>query len=91
MTELDQKTAMYRNGIWKGRDVPFPTALVSGRTRETGHCMAAADYGVMFYPTTVAIDRQGKVLGQLAGQISCDLNADDKTIDADIERLLAQK
>jgi uncharacterized protein (TIGR03067 family) len=88
VAKLDEKTAGFRNGIWKGRDVPFPTALVSGRRREQGQCLAAADYGVMSYPTTIVIDRHGRIVRELHIPTS---PADDAHADTWIEELLAAK
>jgi thiol-disulfide isomerase/thioredoxin len=89
--KLDEKTAMYRTGIWKGRDLPFPTALASGRSRETGQCLPAADYGVLGYPTTIVIDRNGKVLGEVGDEQVPFLMQDEKDAEAGIAKLLDGK
>ncbi|HEY8751255.1 MAG TPA: TlpA disulfide reductase family protein [Tepidisphaeraceae bacterium] len=67
--KLDERTARYRNGIWRGRDVPFPTALTSGRSFGKGRSRAGAGYGITGYPTTVIIGRDGRVMGELVGSV----------------------
>ncbi len=67
--KLDEKLAPHRKNIWKGKDIPFPVALVSGKEVADGEQrsrgLAAQQYGVTGYPTTVLIDREGKVVGPL--------------------------
>jgi hypothetical protein len=76
---LDAAIADSRKTLWHGRDLPFPVALVKAETTpyaeadvdarvegvEIGRArsQAAADYGIMGYPTTVLIDRVGNVVG----------------------------
>jgi hypothetical protein len=43
------------------------------------------------YPTTVVISRDGKVLGETGKQVSLNLTADEKIVDAAVEKLLAAK
>jgi thiol-disulfide isomerase/thioredoxin len=62
---LDAKTAMFKQSLWGGRDVPFPTALSVGKRTPDGYLgKTAAQYGILGYPTTILIDRQGKVVGE---------------------------
>lgn len=63
--ELDEKIARYKKDVWKDRDLPFPSALVSGKATESGARGKLADaYGIRSYPSTVLIDRDGKVVGR---------------------------
>ncbi len=82
--KLDNKLAAIRKNVWKGRDVPYPVALITakpvpfgpvGVTREA-RCQIAADYGVTSYPTLVLIDPAGKVVDHF-----------EPTLAAEIERL----
>lgn len=62
---LDEKTAEYRQKLWNGRDLPFPTALSSGkRTPHGSNGLTAEQYGIYSYPTTVLIDREGNVVDE---------------------------
>jgi thiol-disulfide isomerase/thioredoxin len=65
---LDEKLAMYKKDIWKGRDIPFPIALTVGKLRgdEENYSRGslAAKYGIRGYPSTILIDREGKVVGK---------------------------
>jgi thiol-disulfide isomerase/thioredoxin len=66
--KLDDRLAAAR----KGKDVPFPVALLKGGAGESfgpgvdrgARSLAAADYGVDGYPTTIRIDRRGRVAGR---------------------------
>ncbi|HUO07527.1 MAG TPA: thioredoxin-like domain-containing protein [Phycisphaerae bacterium] len=87
--KLDARTAYLRNGFWQGRDVPFPTALVSGRPSGHGRSLASRAYGVLGYPTTIVIGRDGKVVGALGHQLHWELTDDANSLDANIEKLLA--
>lgn len=67
--KLDEKLADIRKALWKGRDLPFPVALCSGKPvdvggGETRRRGPAVQYGVVTYPTTILIDRDGKVVGR---------------------------
>jgi hypothetical protein len=84
--KLDARTKMYRDGIWKGRDLPFAVALCSGLDNHTDG--NPVHYGVPYYPTTIFIDRSGKVLGVPGQQLSFDLR-DPKEADPAIEKLLS--
>lgn len=62
---FDEKLALYKKDVWKGEEIPFPVALVSGRATETkfiGRWNSADKYGIEAYPTTILIDREGKVV-----------------------------
>ncbi len=68
--KLDARLVKTRKNIWNGRDVPYPVALVRGKSVPFGpaglahkaDCQASADYGVTGYPTLVLIDREGNVV-----------------------------
>ena len=64
--KLDEKIAGYKKDVWKGKDLPFPVALTSGkRDGESGERGGlAAKYGICGYPSTILIDREGKVVGK---------------------------
>lgn len=69
---LDAKLADARKGLWQGRDVPYPVAIVTGNripfdpsiTEGQATCRLAVEYGVVEYPTLVLIDKQGNVVGK---------------------------
>ncbi|QJX00312.1 sigma-70 family RNA polymerase sigma factor [Frigoriglobus tundricola] len=65
---LDDKLALYKKDLWKGRDIPFPVALTSGKRAQddenAGRGVLATRYGVRGYPSTVLIDAAGKVVGK---------------------------
>lgn len=67
--KLDERLSEIRTTLWKGRDLPFPVALVSGEPtpyREgievKARSAAAAVFGIRSYPTQVLIDRHGNVV-----------------------------
>jgi len=68
--KLDERLTGIRRDLWKGKDLPFPVALVRGKdvTSPSGdiyRARAAELYGVLGYPTTIVIDREGRVVGAL--------------------------
>jgi hypothetical protein len=79
---LDEKVKGYKKEVWKDRDLPFPVALVSGQGTESGARGKLADlYGIRGYPSTVLIDRDGKVVGKFHAR-------DVKSAAAEMERIL---
>jgi uncharacterized protein (TIGR03067 family) len=86
--KLDAKLASAKKDLWKGKDMPFPNALVPGTRVGTGDEKrpggAVAQYGIQGYPTTLLIDREGKVVGQFHPR-------DIKQASEEIEKLLAEK
>jgi uncharacterized protein (TIGR03067 family) len=66
--KLDEKLVDIRKKLWKDRDLPFPSLLSSGKRVADGDEMRRGGlpltYGIMGYPTTVLIDREGKVVGK---------------------------
>jgi thiol-disulfide isomerase/thioredoxin len=82
--KLDEKIAPLKKKIWGGKDLPFPVALTTMDyidSPKPTRASAAAQYGILGYPTTVLIDREGKVLGKF-------LARDEKDAVAEIEKLL---
>jgi len=80
--KLDAKTAAVRSSLWGGRDLPFPTALSLGKATPDGYeGLTAEQYGVFGYPTTILINREGKVVRLFDA-------FDFKAADAQIEQLL---
>ena len=86
--KLDAKLVATKKDLWKGKDMPFSSALVSGTRVGTGDERrpggSVALYGVRGFPTTILIDREGKVVGQFHAR-------DIKSASAEIEKLLADK
>ena len=67
-----------RNAL-KGKSLPFPNALVAGKDDRISKL-----YGVDLYPTTILIDRDGKVVRKFKAN-------DLKAATEEIERLLGTK
>jgi uncharacterized protein (TIGR03067 family) len=86
--KLEEKIAAFKKKLWKGKDVPFPVALMSGQKAGEGEARArigpASQYGIFSWPTTVLIDREGKVVGKFHAR-------DIKKATAEIEKLLQEK
>jgi glutathione peroxidase-family protein len=81
--KLDEKTAGVKASLWNGRELPFPTALSAGKNTPDGYDgLTAAQYGVLDFPTTILIDREGKVVGEF------DAAGDFKSAAAEIDKLL---
>jgi thiol-disulfide isomerase/thioredoxin len=70
--KLDLRLSKIRKDVWKGEDVPYPVAIVTGKETSYGTAIDAGNarspiaalYGVQRYPTLILIDRQGKVVGR---------------------------
>src|SRR5690606_38929166 len=70
MTELNTTIGRLSEQHWKGRELPFPVLLDGGGetlipgtdTKARGATTAA--YGITAFPTTLVIDRQGRIDGQ---------------------------
>jgi thiol-disulfide isomerase/thioredoxin len=68
--KLDRKLVGIRKDVWKGKDVPYPVAIVTGKETSYGTAIDAGNarspiaalYGVLRYPTLILIDRQGNVV-----------------------------
>ena len=86
---LDGLLAGSRKDLWKGRDIPFPVALVSKRhvqlgeeIQETSPDTPTTKYGITHYPTQVLIDREGRVV--------CEFHLNDENILL-LEKLLSKR
>jgi uncharacterized protein (TIGR03067 family) len=86
--KLDAKLVSAKKEYWKGKDMPFPSALVSGTRVGTGDDRGPGGsvklYGIKGFPTCILIDREGKVVGQFHAR-------DIKKASEEIEKLLADK
>lgn len=87
--KYDEKIAAIQKKLWRGKSLPFPVVLTSGKRTETSdHDLirggAAAQYGILGYPTTILIDREGKVVGKFHAR-------DAKKAIAEVEKLLSEK
>jgi uncharacterized protein (TIGR03067 family) len=84
--KLDAKIAHPKKELWKGKDLPFPSALASGERSgpEGKRGGPVAQYGIQHYPTTLLIDREGKLVGEFGAR-------DIKKASEEIEKLLAKK
>jgi thiol-disulfide isomerase/thioredoxin len=71
IAEMDQKLESIRKEVWGGRDLPFLVALDGGGptrikyTDITARGATTAEYGIISFPTTLAIDRNGKLVGNV--------------------------
>lgn len=86
-TELEKRIARVKKGLWKGRDLPFPVALTKVHKVPYGPGVdgeainqVTADYGVMFFPTGVIINRQGQVVKNFSHHDPADLKLLDQLI-----------
>jgi hypothetical protein len=82
--KLNEKIVPLKKKVWEGNDLPFPVALTTkddiDNPRPTSRS-AAAQYGILAYPTTVLIDKEGKVVGKFQAR-------DKEKAAAEIEKLL---
>ena len=66
--QFDEKLAGFKADAWAGKDLPFPVILASGKRLGSGENAPRGElamrYGVQGYPTTILIDREGKVAGR---------------------------
>ena len=60
--EMDRKLEGIRKQDWNGRDLPFPVAI-DGAGDGGGPTTAA--YGITSFPTTLIIDRDGKLIEEV--------------------------
>ena len=85
--EFDEKIAPHKKELWHGKDLPFSVALTYKNDSDDALSTdptPAVQYGIRSYPTTVLIDRQGKVVREFAIYESSDVTAQ-------IEELLQSK
>ena len=71
--KLDEKLKGFKANLWKGRDIPFPVAMIPEQRTDYGpgielkaRSSLAAEYGITGYPTQVVIGRDGRVVGLFA-------------------------
>jgi thiol-disulfide isomerase/thioredoxin len=90
VAKLDAELASVRETTWKGKDIPFPVAMCrsapgTGDVTEGDTHVSRMNfaYGIDAFPTSVLIDREGKVVGQFAPG-----NAEDR---AKLRKLLEGK
>lgn len=87
MTELESKLAELRERAWEGRALPFRIALDGGGetliegTDINARGATTAAYGIRSFPTTLLIDRDGKLAGEI--------HPADPDAKAKVEKLLA--
>ncbi len=67
MEELDKQLETTRRDLWNGRSLPFRVAIAGLNPDNPSAAQATviADYGITQFPTTLLIDRSGKVIRQL--------------------------
>lgn len=70
--ELDEQTAEVRAANWKGINIPYPVAMTRYRKmshfpggEEIAKSRMCVEYGVDSFPTTILIDREGKIVGRV--------------------------
>jgi thiol-disulfide isomerase/thioredoxin len=86
--KLDERLAKIRKNVWKGRDVPYPVALITEKKVPFGPtgltykatCQLAADYGVTSYPTLVLVDREGNVVDEFEPSSTKDVERLEKLL-----------
>jgi thiol-disulfide isomerase/thioredoxin len=64
-SEMDAKTERTRKTLWRGRDLPFPILLDAQRG---GLGATITAYDIHSFPTTILIDPEGKLVGQVGIQ-----------------------
>ena len=69
--ELNSRTERARERYWNGRDLPFLLAL-DGEAKtppktsdQTGHGAMTDTYGISSFPTTILVDREGKICSEI--------------------------
>src|SRR5262249_31768099 len=78
--KLDAALVETRKELWKGRDLPFPVALVKAEKskyssgEDMADSQAAADYGIGGYPTAILIDPEGRVIDLAESYLDSDDN-----------------
>ncbi len=81
---LDERIAPLKKNVWGGKDLPFPVALTTAENFDGPQLTRrspAAQYGIFLYPTTILIDKEGKVAGTFEAR-------DEKEAVAEVEKLL---
>jgi beta-lactamase regulating signal transducer with metallopeptidase domain/protocatechuate 3,4-dioxygenase beta subunit len=74
--KLDEKVAEVKSPFWEDRDLPIPIALglqnrspflrdaKGEKVKKDLHCATLKDYGISSFPSSVLIDRQGRIVGK---------------------------
>ena len=62
-SEMDAKTARTKQFLWRGRDLPFPVLL---DVQKGSHGATVEAFGIQSFPTTILIDPEGKLVGQVS-------------------------
>lgn len=86
--KLDGKLTKVRQELWKGRDVPYPVGLVTGKQTsfdagvETRKARSgiSAQFGVVFYPTLILIDRRGNIVRRFNPRLPEDITLLEKLL-----------
>jgi thiol-disulfide isomerase/thioredoxin len=85
---MEKELTGYRERLWNGRDLPFLVALDGGgKTRIPGseqesNGATTAEYGIKRFPTTLLIDRDGRVIKEIQ------LPAPDSDYENDVRQAL---
>jgi hypothetical protein len=61
--EMDAKTERTKQALWHGRSLPFPVLLDVQKGR---HGATVEAFGINSFPTTILIDPEGKLVGQVS-------------------------
>ena len=61
-SEMDAKTEHTKKTLWHGRDLPFPVLLDA---QKATHGATIEAFEIHAFPTTILIDPQGKLVGQI--------------------------
>lgn len=84
--EMDKELAEARKDLWKGRDLPFLIALDGGGdtliegTDLKSRGATTAAYGVRSFPTTVLIDRDGRLVSRFRPRSNEDVEKLEKLL-----------
>jgi thiol-disulfide isomerase/thioredoxin len=62
-SEMDAKTEHTKKALWHGRDLPFPILLDA---QKGTHGATIEAFGIHSFPTTILIDPQGKLVGEIS-------------------------
>ena len=61
-SEMDAKTEHTKKTLWHGRDLPFPILLDA---QKGSHGATIEAFGIHSFPTTILIDPEGKLVGEV--------------------------
>jgi len=60
--EMDAKTELTKQSLWRGRELPFPVLLDA---QKGTHGATVEAFEIHSFPTTILIDPQGKLVGEI--------------------------